>query len=163
MSYVAGDFEEQGYQAAALLDRLMDGGEPPTRPVLVSPKQVLVRQSSDVIAVGNVTVARALMFIRRNLHNKSLSASDVVAATQSSRTKLYYEFEEHIGRSIADEIDHLRCQKAAGLLRTTSMKVVRIGDACGFSSSTHFGRSFKRATGLTPTEYRKTHGTGLET
>ena len=48
-----------GYEAARLLDLLIKGGKPPTEPVLVPPREVVARQSSDIIAIedADVTVA----------------------------------------------------------------------------------------------------------
>jgi LacI family transcriptional regulator len=44
------NYERQGYEAAALLDRLMDGKPRPAGPVLVQPQGVTVRRSTDTVA-----------------------------------------------------------------------------------------------------------------
>ena len=155
VSCVEVDYETQGYQAAALLDRLMDGAAPPPRPILIPPDGLVVRESSDVIAVGHLEVARAVSYILRNLHRKDLFVPDVVAATKMSARGLYRVFEEHIGMPIATEIDRLRCEKAMGMLAATSQTLAEIAEACGYRDTSHLKRSVKRRTGLTPTEYRR--------
>jgi LacI family transcriptional regulator len=162
LSCVVADHEAQGYEAAALLDRLMNGAEPPAAPILTPFKEVEVRESSDVIAVSHPQAARALLHIMRNLDHADLSVSDVVDATTMSRAALYREFEKHIGRSIAAEIDRRRMEKAADMLTATKAKVVRVAQACGYANPKRFYESFKRATGMTPTEYRLQRETGFK-
>ena len=48
-----------GWRAAELLHSLMEGGTPPTEPILVPPLEVIARQSTDVIAVDDRLVARS--------------------------------------------------------------------------------------------------------
>lgn len=55
-----------GFEAAALLDRLMAGGAPPKHPILIPPLGVITRQSTDVVAVPDRLVARALDLIREH-------------------------------------------------------------------------------------------------
>src|SRR5207237_9564748 len=46
LSSVDANHEEVGYQAAALLDRMMQGEAKPSEPLLLKPRSVVVRQSS---------------------------------------------------------------------------------------------------------------------
>ena len=101
---VPADFEEQAYQAAALLDRLMDGEAPPTDPLLIPPKPSVVRQSIDIVAIKDVEAAKAVRYLMANLHDSRLGVPDVVAATASSRSALFKAFRKHVGRPIAEEI-----------------------------------------------------------
>jgi LacI family transcriptional regulator len=155
VSCVELDYETQGYQAAALLDQLMDGDPPPKEPNLIPPVRLTVRESSDTVAVGHVEVAKAVSFILRNLHRKDLFVPDVVAATKMSPRGLYRVFEEHVGLPIASEIDRLRSEKAMGMLAATSRTLAEIAEACGYQDTNHLKRSVKRRTGLTPTAYRR--------
>jgi len=50
---------EIGYQAAMLLDKRMNGQDVPT-PIITEPSHVVVRQSTDIIAISDPHVARAL-------------------------------------------------------------------------------------------------------
>ncbi len=55
--------ESLAYEGATLLGRLMAGGEPPEVTLSIAPRSVVVRKSSDILAVPHKAVARALSFI----------------------------------------------------------------------------------------------------
>lgn len=48
----------------------------------------------------------------------------------------------------------IRLRRATDLLKQSSSDIAEVAFACGFSDHAHFTRTFKRATGLTPTQYR---------
>jgi LacI family transcriptional regulator len=48
-----------GYQAADLLERMMSGRRPPAEPVVISPRGVVTRQSTDILAIDDPRVAEA--------------------------------------------------------------------------------------------------------
>ena len=155
LSTIGPNFEEQGYRAAQLLDMQMNGQAPDTTPILVPPTEVIVRESSAMRAVDHIEAARALRFILKNYSRRNLSAEDVVKATSVSRRRLYYAFEEFIGRPIAAEIDRARSEHAMGLLRETNQKISDIAEQCGYSNLRHMGRSLQRIVGKSPREYRR--------
>src|SRR5581483_11149451 len=70
--------EEQGYQGAAMLDRLMAGKPVPQEPIWISPARVITRQSTEITAVTHPGVAKAVRFIADNLEK----AIDVDAAAR---------------------------------------------------------------------------------
>ena len=47
------------------------------------------------------------------------------------------------------------CAAARELLEKTNMRMYEVCDAVGYNSVEHFLRTFKRATGQTPLQYRK--------
>src|SRR5213075_727240 len=57
---------QRGYEAAALLDRMMRGEAPPDEPVYVEPVGVATRASTDIMAIEDVAVVKALRFLRDN-------------------------------------------------------------------------------------------------
>jgi LacI family transcriptional regulator len=154
VSCVVLDFERQAYEAAALLDRMMKGQKVPAECCWVAPRELVVRPSSDVIAVESIQVARALRYIAENLSDKRLAPARAAEAVGVSRRSLYYAFGEHLGRPIAAEIDRLRVARAAELLGDTDMSVAAVADACGYTDRKHLHRSFVRAMGVAPLAYR---------
>src|SRR4051812_45313657 len=73
LSSVIPNPERVGYEAAALLDRLMSGKPAPTPQLLIEPVGVQTRQSTDVLAIDDRAVASALRFIReRAFHGVSM-------------------------------------------------------------------------------------------
>ena len=61
------------------------------------------------------------------------------------------------GISFVDYLNNVRVKEAKKLLISTKMSVTEISSAVGYSSTTHFGRSFKKITALSPLAYRKMH------
>lgn len=150
------DFERQGYEAAAALDRLMSGKRAAALK-LIPPNPLVVRASSNVVAMPNLVVARALNYIQSHLSDPSLCTKQVSSALAISRTHLYRLFRQHFDRSISAQIKHERLQMAMRLHAETRLRVHEIARRCGYSSPIHFTRSLARTTGLTPREYRKRH------
>lgn len=75
---------------------------------------------------------------------------------------------EHFCRSFSRDL-HLspmryvmrkRIQRAQHLLCQTDLKQHRIGEQCGFGDPYHFSKSFKRISGMTPSEYRRHYRQG---
>ena len=155
LSSVCHDLEGMAYQAAALLDRLMSGRKPPAQVVRVPPTGLVTRRSTDVIAIENLQVARALRYIQDHYANHLLGVDSVVAATELSRRPLEIAFREELKRTINEEIVRVRMEKAKNLLSTTNEKVVEIAAVTGFTQPSHPFRTFRKLVGMSPKEYRK--------
>ena len=67
LSSIARNDWREGYEAAALLDRLMAGKRPPKHDLLIPPEGVVTRRSTDAEAIENPHVAAAVRFIRERL------------------------------------------------------------------------------------------------
>ena len=63
-------------------------------------------------------------------------------------------FRQHIGRSTQDFYTALRLEKSLTLLRDSLLSVGNVALATGFASSAHFGRHFRRAYGMSPSQFR---------
>lgn len=68
---------------------------------------------------------------------------------------LSHIFKDSTGFSFCDYLIQLRILEAKKLLGQTKYTMTHIAELVGFESSTHFGRTFKKVTGLTPRDYRK--------
>jgi LacI family transcriptional regulator len=143
-----------GYEAAALLDRLMKGEKPPATVIRIPPKDVVVRRSSSILAVKNLHVSRALSFIWEH-YREAIQVKDVVQSTGISRRSLFALFRQHLGRTVMDEITRLRITHAKLLLKETDDKTYAVARACGYHDARHLNKSFQRVTGLTPTDFRQ--------
>jgi AraC family transcriptional regulator len=63
-------------------------------------------------------------------------------------------FRRMLGCTFREYLTLIRLRRATDLLKQSSTCITEIAFACGFSDHAHFTRTFKRATGLTPTAYR---------
>ncbi|MGA8476472.1 MAG: XylR family transcriptional regulator [Chthoniobacterales bacterium] len=154
LSSVRHDLEGMAYEAAALLDRLMNGGSPPEIPKRIAPKGVVTRKSTEVLAVDNPDVASALGYIQDNFPRGNLSVDDVVAHGRVPRRSLERAFRDELQRTILNEILRVRVNHAQKLLETTPHSVTDIAIRSGFASLNHFYRVFRARTGLTPRAFR---------
>jgi LacI family transcriptional regulator len=144
-----------GYEAAALLMRLMRDGKAPGEPVLVgSPRGLVPRQSTDMLAIEDDEVAKALRYIREHACG-GIRVSDVLAQTKHSPSTLERRIKALFGRSLKSEITRVRLELAKLLLQETNLKVSQIAARAGFNASKYFCEVFRSVEGITPTTYRK--------
>jgi LacI family transcriptional regulator len=162
LSSVCHDLEGMAYQAAALLDRLMSGRKPPAQVIRVPPTGLVTRRSTDIVAIENLQVARALRYIQDKFDNHLLGVDSVVAATDLSRRPLEIAFRQELKRTINEEIVRVRMEKAKNLLSTTDLKVVEIAAQTGFTQPSHLFRTFRRLVGMSPKGYRKKHANQIQ-
>ncbi len=73
-----------------------------------------------------------------------------------SRSYIQHLYKQFFGISITEDIQNCRIDFAKYLLSSTDEKISAVSLTCGYESDVHFMRIFKKATGLTPSEFRKT-------
>ena len=156
LSSVVTNRELIGFKGAELLDSLMRGGKPPKKVIRIKPDGVIVRQSSDVVAVAEVHVAKAVDFIIRN-HHRQITVDDVVDASGASRRNLYVKFAAHVGHSIQREIVRQRLEHAKHCMRDTNTKLQTIAEECGFGDASQLSKIFKHNLGISVSQFRKEH------
>ncbi len=161
LSSVMPNAERIGFEAAALLDRLMDGGEAPAADLLVEPAGVVTRQSSDAVAVEDPTVSRAMRFIRDHAC-QGIKVSDVLENAGCSRSILERRFRAHFGQSPQAEMQSVRIRRAQQLLTETDWSLPRIAEAVGIDHSEYLSVLFKRQTGQTPGQFRRAFSGGKD-
>jgi AraC-like DNA-binding protein len=98
--------------------------------------------------------------IEANLTDRALSPAAVAAAVGVSvryANAVLASENTSVGRLIQTRRLE-RCRQALGDCTQAHRLISDIAYCWGFSDMTHFGRRFKAAYGLLPTEYRKAHG-----
>lgn len=144
-----------GYQAAALLDRLMSKQERMAGQRIVDRAiSVTARGSTNTSAIDDELVASAVGQIRRNIRRR-IRAEDLVQAADVSRTEFYRRFRRAMGVSIYRFIVTERVAEIKRLLEETTLTVRQIAYALGEDDDKNIGRLFARETGLSPSMYRK--------
>jgi LacI family transcriptional regulator len=145
---------QMGYRAAEMLGQMLQGHPPPDQPITVPPVELVVRQSTDVIAVEDADVAVALQFIRRNACN-GIGVDEVLREVTVSRRKLEQSFRKFVGRSIHEELTRVRVARAKQLLLHSDLDMQAIARRSGFSYSPHLSRVFRKVTGQSPRQFRR--------
>ena len=153
ISSVDTNLELLGYRGAELLDRLMQGKPPPAEPIRVPAAGVIVRKSSDLLAIAHPGVARSLRYIWEHCH-EPISVKDLVGVAAMSRRGFHKAFLEHLGRTPGQELHRLRIERAKRLLAESRHKLEVLAGLCGYQSANSFCVAFKQTTGMSPKQYR---------
>jgi LacI family transcriptional regulator len=154
LSSVTFNPERVGYEAAGLLDRLMARRGGAGKPLLVPPLGVSTRQSTDILAIDDADVAKAIHYIRRHAF-EGITVEDVLREVPLSRRALEHRFRRRLGRTPKQEMQRLRLERAKSLLASTELPLARISDRLGFHQPAYLSAVFRKETGLTPAAYRK--------
>ena len=102
----------------------------------------------------SMSVKRRLAeFIEENL-DQMVRLRELAEIAGLSEFHLQRSFKQTCGVSPSLYIAHRRVERARQMVRAGE-PLAQIADACGFSSQSHFTRSFKAGTGVTPAAYRK--------
>jgi len=157
ISTVEPNLEGMGYRGAALLDDLMDGKSPPKEPIRWPPSGLIVRKSSDLFAVNHDGIARSLRFIWKH-YDEPISVSDLAKVAAMSLRGFHQAFLEHIGRPPGTELQRVRIERAKRLLTSSTEKTENVATKCGYHTVNSFWVAFRKATGLSPKQYRQKYG-----
>jgi LacI family transcriptional regulator len=150
LSSVAVNFDRAGYEAASALDCLMKGTQPVPARIVVYPTHIVVRRSTDVVAVEDNSVAKALRYIRGVSRQEDLTVAVVAQNSGVSRRLLEKRFRRELGCSVLDEIRRIHTDKMAQLLVETHLPVREIAETLGFGDVQHFARYFSSVKNMTP-------------
>lgn len=154
LSSITVDFDEQTRMACDLLASLMDGQPAPTRPILLNPTGIAVRQSTDVIAAKTPGVAKAVRYMMEH-YAKPIDVPDIVKISGMSQTALYEAFRRDTGQPPATVLTRIRLDKAKQRLTRSKDTIEAISHDCGFGDRVNLYRQFKQQLDITPGEYRK--------
>lgn len=143
-----------GYRAAEMLDQLMSGKPPKNTNVLLPPRRIITRQSTDQVAVPDEMLADAIRYIRQH-HANELRIGDILQAIPLSRRALEIGFRRHLGRTPREEIRRIRVERALALLCDTELPITKIAALCGFDRPELLTRAFRRELNATPSQFRK--------
>lgn len=146
-----------GYRAAGLLDRLMAGETIADRITLVPPQGITVRRSSDIVALEDRLVAKAVTYIREHAA-QGLRVSEVARAVGASRSTLERRMKDVLGRLPKTEIQRVQFDRVKELLLATDLSLMSIARRAGFPHHQYLCEAFKRQFGMTPGEFRSRNG-----
>lgn len=153
LSSVALDTLRIGYESASLLDRMMSGEKPPEQPVLIPPKGIVTRRSTDVLAMDDRQLAAGARFLREHVFDP-ISVNDMARAAGMSRRVFERRFVSQMGRAPKAEVLRLRIERVKELLADTDWPLAQISERTGFKHSEYLHTMFTQKTGTTPGKFR---------
>ncbi|MFB3827077.1 MAG: XylR family transcriptional regulator [Bryobacteraceae bacterium] len=144
-----------GYEAAAVLDRIMSGRKPRRTRMVIDPIGVMPRGSTDIFAVEDRKVAEAMRYVWERACD-GIQARDVADAVGVSRSGLDAHFKRGLGRTVRAAIRDAQLQATVRLISDTTLSLKEIAGKTGFRSVQHMTTVFRQAFGNPPAEYRRT-------
>jgi LacI family transcriptional regulator len=154
LSSVATGHFESGHRAAQALDCLMKEGTVDGLDLCVDPSEVILRQSTDMLAVGEARIARAIRFIHENACG-GITVAQVGRHAGIARTQLERGFRRFFSRSPQAEIRRVQLNRIKQLLVGTDLPLRTIAELCGFVHAEYMIVFFKRTVGESPGRYRR--------
>ncbi|MDF2510407.1 MAG: hypothetical protein K0S04_273 [Herbinix sp.] len=92
-----------------------------------------------------------------NNYQEKIQLTQLTEKFNTNRTSLNEYFKEATGHTVMNYLIQLRIQLAMAMLKDTALQVSEIMFRVGFVNISHFIRTFKKITGMTPLEYREIH------
>ena len=123
-------------------------------PILIEPRELITRRSTDYYVVENPLVRQAMNYIVEHSH-EGIRVDDVVRHVGATARSLERRFQESLGRTMTEEIARLRLERAARLLVESGESIKLVAQACGYSNANYFHQVFVKVHGVPPGEYRR--------
>jgi LacI family transcriptional regulator len=143
-----------GYEVArALHEHLEDPTMAPTR-LLLPPQRVVVRASTDLIAIDDEDVVAALRLIKAHF-DQPINVDWIVQQLPVARRSLDRKFVKLVGRTVLHQIHHVRFQKAKELLAESDLSLELVARRSGFVNVSWLTHSFRRELDSTPMRFRR--------
>ena len=112
-----------------------------------------IRDAGAHAASPGGVVRRAQELVANNL-DRDINGKQVAALLRISREHLSRVFRRETGIPLHDYILQQKMDYACHLLRHSDLNSKEIAARLGYDSPAHFGRTFRRLTGLTPGDFR---------
>jgi AraC-like DNA-binding protein len=95
---------------------------------------------------------KIIKYLENNLYN-NISFDDVCSFSNQSKTNLKFLFKTIKGIGVMEYYRNLKIEEIKRLIREESCNFTDMADRLSYSSVHYFSRHFKKATGMTPTQY----------
>ena len=99
-------------------------------------------------------ISDIVKYINANYY-QHITLEDLSANFFISRYYLSRVFKEVTGLTFTEYLNYIRIEEAKGLLYESAENIAEVSERVGYESITHFGRVFKKLTGISPLKYRK--------
>lgn len=148
-------YRRVGYEAAAMLDRMLDNKELMKKReiLLIEPQSLHTRHSTDAANVKDPLVATAMRFILDH-SSKGIGVRDVVKQVMTTRRTLERRFRDTLDRTVMQEITRCRIERLKRRLTENDQPIKLLAQDSGFNSVRMLYQTFVREEGMSPSAYR---------
>jgi len=123
------------------------------RDYVIGNAQAVFSQIKEHSAVG-ARVGLIMQHIRERYADKELTTKSIAESTYLSQTYMCALFKKETGKTVNEYITEVRLDRARELLKDPRVKLYEVALSIGFTDANYFSSMFKKATGLTPSQYR---------
>ncbi len=95
-----------------------------------------------------------IAFLKSQIY-ENLCVNDIAKFTNYSKAYIFRQFKKATGKGVIEYFTELKIKEAKRLLKHGEMTVKEISDKLNFDTPNYFSKVFKKATGKTPTAYKK--------
>lgn len=154
LSSIAQPLFALGYEAGRLLHQHLENETEYPAQLVLPPLRVVPRASSDLIALDDEDVVAALRLINDHFA-ESINVTWIVRQLPVAQRTLYKKFRKLVGRTVLQQIHHVRFQKAKELLSESELSLDVVAKRSGFGNQPWMTDCFRRDMGITPNRYRQ--------
>ena len=156
MTCLVPDYERQGYTAAKLLDRMLNGNPvAPNHRTFIADCELILRESSNQFVTSDPMVKQMLEHIRMHAFHASFSPDALAKTYGCSLRMIQIRFCRSLGRGVADIIREQRTQRATELILKSDLTLQKISGICGFTGHHQLKRAIRMLHGVGPSLLRK--------
>ena len=139
--------DQHGYELALLV------AEQYMHPHIRPPHQDQRMRLQSRLNINNPRLIKAIDFMRQNL-DAPLTCQELANASNISARQMERLFNQYLQQSPGQYYLHLRLEKTQQLLRQSSLSVLQVATACGFSSTSYLARCYQKKYGCSPRQER---------
>ncbi len=99
-------------------------------------------------------IANAIKYIRVH-YDENISLQQIAEVVELSPNYLSSLFKREFEKSLFEYVTEVRIEKAKKLLLNTNLKLYEVAEKVGFSDVGYFSRTFKKISGINPSDYKK--------
>ena len=109
----------------------------------------------EIIDADKVMMDKLMAFLEEHISDPALRMEDMAEEVNLSRTAFYSKMRSIVGMPPVEFVRHIRLQRAEQLVAQSKDSFSQIAYAVGFADPKYFSKCFRKATGMTPSEYRR--------
>lgn len=114
----------------------------------------LLRHEAETAGAQGDLTERVKRYVEQN-YDKEITLSDIADTVHVHKGYLCRAFKEKTGENLMQYVVAKKIEKAKEMLEDQSLKLYEISNALSFATPQYFSMVFKKQTGMTPNEYKK--------